>query len=246
MISPFQMLWSLRRKFWEFVMSIRMVIAHATVTKTIEIVIDLHYCRKTLRYPGILLLRGSTLRNTLNKGSPCSVPSMEKPRSTVGRLPFKGSGDSSNSIIQNNDHKQSPIFLLNKISEVTIEDHLRFTNTSYVKDSIKVSKGSHWSRWMGLFKCRPDVTDPALAVTIEIEDSQSLLYRSGDITWKRPISVDLWCSLKFWAVGGNFLKTCYPLKESGLKRSCDKHNRCPIAGGSGVGYVFTIRPQGKW
>lgn len=95
---------------------------------------------------------------------------MEKPRS-AGRLPLKEVGDgnptplSKTSWVNDNDHKTVTYTIsVNKskqnIKEVTIEDHLRFTNASYVKDSIKVIKGKfsfEAGEWV--FSNRVDVTD---------------------------------------------------------------------------------------
>ena len=67
------------------------------------------------------------------------------------------------------------------IKEVTLEDHLKFTSASYVKDSIKVIKGKFAyvdGEWQ--FSDRVDVTDQH-KITIA-EDGQSFVIDLGDIT----------------------------------------------------------------
>ena len=136
LISPFQMLWSLRRKVLKFVMSIRMrSLPTQRLTKTIR---NCHWLTLTMskntqipRDPSSSM-RGSTLRNTLNKGkSLLKLPSMEKPRS-AGRLPLKESETVTQLHYQKlvgwmtTTIKQSPIlFLLIKVNKISKKSLLK-------------------------------------------------------------------------------------------------------------------------
>jgi len=110
----------------------------------------------------------------------------------AGKVTFKGIGDGNprlltkTSWVNSGNHKEVQYTISvnrNKqnIKGVTIEDHLRFTNASYVKDSIKVIKGTfsyETGEWV--FSNRVDVTDQH-KVTIS-EDGQSFVIDLGDIT----------------------------------------------------------------
>lgn len=168
-----------------------------------------------------------------------------------GKVTFKGVGDgnptplSKTSWVNDNDHKTvSYTISVNKskqnIKEVTIEDHLRFTNASYVKDSIKVIKGKfsfEAGEWV--FSNRVDVTDQH-PVTIS-EDGQSFVVNLGDISENDQYRIDYDVRLNYEPVDGELLKNDATLKGKQFETE-DVTNTAAVqvAGGSGVGYVFTI------
>ncbi len=168
-----------------------------------------------------------------------------------GKVTFKGVGDgnptplSKTSWVNDNDHKTiSYTISVNRskqnIKEVTIEDHLRFTNASYVKDSIKVIKGKfsfEAGEWV--FSNRVDVTDQH-PVTIS-EDGQSFVVNLGDISENDQYRIAYDIRLNYEPVDGELLKNDATLKGKQFETE-DVTNTAAVqvAGGSGVGYVFTI------
>ena len=168
-----------------------------------------------------------------------------------GKVTFKGVGDgnptplSKTSWVNDNDHKTvSYTISVNKskqnIKEVTIEDHLRFTNASYVKDSIKVIKGKfsfEAGEWV--FSNRVDVTDQH-PVTIS-EDGQSFVVNLGDISENDQYRIDYDVRLNYEPVDGELLKNDATLKGKQFEtKDVTNTAAVQVAGGSGVGYVFTI------
>ena len=169
----------------------------------------------------------------------------------AGKVTFKGVGDGNprlltkTSWVNSGNHKEVQYTISvnrNKqnIKGVTIEDHLRFTNASYVKDSIKVIKGTfsyETGEWV--FSNRVDVTDQH-KVTIS-EDGQSFVIDLGDITDQDQYRIDYKVNLNYEPVDGELLKNEATLKGKEIE-SKDVTNiaAVQVAGGSGVGYVFTI------
>ena len=168
-----------------------------------------------------------------------------------GKVTFKGVGDgnptplSKTSWVNDNDHKTVTYTIsVNKskqnIKEVTIEDHLRFTNASYVKDSIKVIKGKfsfEAGEWV--FSNRVDVTDQH-PVTIS-EDGQSFVVNLGDISENDQYRIDYDVRLNYEPVDGELLKNDATLKGKQFEtKDVTNTAAVQVAGGSGVGYVFTI------
>lgn len=169
----------------------------------------------------------------------------------AGKVTFKGIGDGNprlltkTSWVNSGNHKEVQYTISvnrNKqnIKGVTIEDHLRFTNASYVKDSIKVIKGTfsyETGEWV--FSNRVDVTDQH-KVTIS-EDGQSFVIDLGDITDKDQYRIDYKVHLNYEPVDGELLKNEATLKGKEIK-SKDVTNvaAVQVAGGSGVGYVYSI------
>ena len=168
-----------------------------------------------------------------------------------GKVSFKGIGDgnprllSKTSWVNSGNHKEVQYTISvnrNKqnIKGVTIEDHLRFTNASYVKDSIKVIKGTfsyETGEWV--FSNRVDVTDQH-KVTIS-EDGQSFVIDLGDITDQDQYRIDYKVHLNYEPVDGELLKNEATLKGKEIE-SKDVTNvaAVQVAGGSGVGYVYSI------
>ena len=169
----------------------------------------------------------------------------------AGKVTFKGIGDGNprlltkTSWVNSGNHKEVQYTISvnrNKqnIKGVTIEDHLRFTNASYVKDSIKVIKGKfsyETGEWV--FSNRVDVTDQ-YKITIS-EDGQSFVIDLGDITDQDQYRIDYNVQLNYEPVDGELLKNEATLKGKEIE-SKDVTNiaAVQVAGGSGVGYVFTI------
>ena len=169
----------------------------------------------------------------------------------AGKVTFKGIGDGNprlltkTSWVNSGNHKEVQYTISvnrNKqnIKGVTIEDHLRFTNASYVKDSIKVIKGKfsyETGEWV--FSNRVDVTDQH-KITIS-EDGQSFVIDLGDITDQDQYRIDYKVQLNYEPVDGELLKNEATLKGKEIE-SKDVTNiaAVQVAGGSGVGYVFTI------
>ena len=169
----------------------------------------------------------------------------------AGKVTFKGIGDgdprllTKTSWVNSENHKEVQYTISvnrNKqnIKGVTIEDHLRFTNASYVKDSIKVIKGKfsyETGEWV--FSDRVDVTDQH-KITIS-EDGQSFVIDLGDITDQDQYRIDYKVQLNYEPVDGELLKNEATLKGKEIE-SKDVTNiaAVQVAGGSGVGYVFTI------
>ena len=169
----------------------------------------------------------------------------------AGKVTFKGIGDGNprlltkTSWVNSGNHKEVQYTISvnrNKqnIKGVTIEDHLRFTNASYVKDSFKVTKGKfsyETGEWV--FSNRVDVTDQH-KITIS-EDGQSFVIDLGDITDQDQYRIDYNVQLNYEPVDGELLKNEATLKGKEIE-SKDVTNiaAVQVAGGSGVGYVFTI------
>ena len=169
----------------------------------------------------------------------------------AGKVTFKGIGDGNprlltkTSWVNSGNHKEVQYTISvnrNKqnIKGVTIEDHLRFTNASYVKDSIRVIKGKfsyETGEWV--FSNRVDVTDQH-KITIS-EDGQSFVIDLGDITDQDQYRIDYNVQLNYEPVDGELLKNEATLKGKEIE-SKDVTNiaAVQVAGGSGVGYVFTI------
>ena len=168
-----------------------------------------------------------------------------------GKVSFTGIGNgdpkvlTKTSWVNSGNHKEVQYTISvnrNKqnIKGVTIEDHLRFTNASYVKDSIKVIKGKfsyETGEWV--FSDRVDVTDQH-KITIS-EDGQSFVIDLGDITDQDQYRIDYKVQLNYEPVDGELLKNEATLKGKEIE-SKDVTNiaAVQVAGGSGVGYVFTI------
>ncbi len=120
---------------------------------------------------------------------------------------------------------------------------MKFTNASYVKDSIKVIKGKLAfvdGEWQ--FSDRVDVTDQH-KVTVA-EDGQSFVIDLGDITEADQYRIDYDVRLNYQPVDGELLKNDATLKGKGVVVK-EVTNAVAVqiaggAGGAGVGYVYSI------
>ena len=168
-----------------------------------------------------------------------------------GKVSFKGIGDGDPKVLTktswvNEGDKREVQYTISvnrtkqNIKGVTIEDHLQFTNASYVKDSIKVIKGKfsfETGEWV--FSNRVDVTDQH-KITVS-EDGQSFVVELGDITEEDQYRISYNVRLNYDPVDGELLKNEATLKGVGIEsNSIINGAAVQIAGGSGKGYVFTI------
>ena len=176
---------------------------------------------------------------------------INKETKPVGKVSFTGVGDGNPSLLSKtswlneNDRKELQYTIsVNRtkqnIKGVTIEDHLKFTNASYEKDSIKVIKGKfsyETGEW--LFSDRVDVTDQH-KITVS-EDGQSFVIELGDMTEEDQYRISYKVRLNYEPVDGELLKNDATLKGKDIE-SKDITNAAlvQIAGGAGVGYVYSI------
>ena len=169
----------------------------------------------------------------------------------AGKITFKGIGDgdpkvlTKTSWVNSNDPREVQYTIsVNRtkqnIKGVTIEDHLQFTNASYVKDSIKVMKGKfsfETGEWV--FSNSVDVTDQH-KITVS-EDGQSFVIELGDITDQDQYRINYKVRLNYDPVDGEVLKNDATLKGVGIEsNSITNAAAVQIAGGAGLGYVYSI------
>ena len=230
------------------------VIAHATVDATNK--------KLTLTYTDYVETHSDTngsfffyaridFKKHPQQGEIPIVVTVNSETKVAGKVTFKGIGDGNprlltkTSWVNSGNHKEVQYTISvnrNKqnIKGVTIEDHLRFTNASYVKDSIKVIKGKfsyETGEWV--FSNRVDVTDQH-KITIS-EDGQSFVIDLGDITDQDQYRIDYKVQLNYEPVDGELLKNEATLRGKQIE-SKDVTNvaAVQVAGGSGVGYVYSI------
>ena len=168
-----------------------------------------------------------------------------------GKVTFKGVGDGNPRLLTktswvNEGDKREVQYTISvnrtkqNIKGVTIEDHLQFTNASYVKDSIKVIKGKfsyETGEWV--FSNRVDVTDQH-KITVS-EDGQSFVIELGDITDQDQYRINYKVRLNYDPVDGELLKNDATLKGKGVVvKEVTNGAAVQIAGGAGVGYVYSI------
>ena len=168
-----------------------------------------------------------------------------------GKVSFTGIGDGDPKVLTktswvNEGDKREVQYTISvnrtkeNINGVTIEDHLKFTNASYEKDSIKVIKGKfsyETGEWV--FSDRVDVTDQH-KITIS-EDGQSFVIDLGDITDQDQYRIDYKVRLNYDPVDGELLKNDATLKGKGVVvKEVTNGAAVQIAGGAGVGYVYSI------
>ena len=169
----------------------------------------------------------------------------------AGKVSFTGIGDGDPSLLSktswvNEGDKREVQYTISvnrtkqNIKSVTIEDHLKFTNASYVKDSIKVIKGKfsyETGEWV--FSNRVDVTDQH-KITFS-EDGQSFVIELGDITDQDQYRISYNVRLNYEPVDGELLKNDATLKGEGVVvTEFTNAALVQIAGGAGVGYIYSI------
>ena len=176
---------------------------------------------------------------------------INKETKPAGKITFKGIGDGDPKVLTktswvNEGDKREVQYTISvnrtkqNIKGVTIEDHLQFTNASYVKDSIKVIKGKfsfETGEWV--FSNRVDVTDQH-KITVS-EDGQSFVVELGDITEQDQYRISYNVRLNYDPVDGEVLRNEVTLKGVGIEsNSLTNAAAIQIAGGAGVGYVYSI------
>ena len=169
----------------------------------------------------------------------------------AGKVSFTGIGDGDPSLLSktswvNEGDKREVQYTISvnrtkqNVKSVTIEDHLKFTNASYVKDSIKVIKGKfsyETGEWV--FSNRVDVTDQH-KITVS-EDGQSFVVELGDMTEEDQYRISYNVRLNYEPVDGELLKNDATLKGKGVVvKEVTNGAAVQIAGGAGVGYVYSI------
>ena len=168
-----------------------------------------------------------------------------------GKVSFAGIGDGNPKVLTktswvNEGDKREVQYTISvnrtkqNIKGVTIEDHLQFTNASYVKNSIKVIKGKfsfETGEWV--FSNRVDVTDQH-KITVS-EDGQSFVVELGDITEEDQYRISYKVRLNYDPVDGELLKNEATLKGVGIEsKNIINAAAVQIAGGAGLGYVYSI------
>ena len=168
-----------------------------------------------------------------------------------GKVSFAGIGDGNPKVLTktswvNEGDKREVQYTISvnrtkqNIKGVTIEDHLQFTNASYVKNSIKVIKGKfsfETGEWV--FSNRVDVTDQH-KITVS-EDGQSFVVELGDISEEDQYRISYNVRLNYDPVDGELLKNEATLKGVGIEsNSIINGAAVQIAGGAGLGYVYSI------
>ena len=176
---------------------------------------------------------------------------INKETKPAGKITFKGIGDGDPKVLTktswvNEGDKREVQYTISvnrtkqNIKGVTIEDHLQFTNASYVKDSIKVMKGKfsfETGEWV--FSNSVDVTDQH-KITVS-EDGQSFVIELGDITDQDQYRINYKVRLNYDPVDGEVLKNDATLKGVGIEsNSITNAAAVQIAGGAGLGYVYSI------
>ena len=168
-----------------------------------------------------------------------------------GKVSFAGIGDGNPKVLTktswvNEGDKREVQYTISvnrtkqNIKGVTIEDHLQFTNASYVKNSIKVIKGKfsfETGEWV--FSNRVDVTDQH-KITVS-EDGQSFVVELGDISEEDQYRISYNVRLNYDPVDGEVLKNEATLKGLGIEnKNAINAAAVQIAGGAGLGYVYSI------
>ena len=169
----------------------------------------------------------------------------------AGKVTFKGVGDGNPNLLKKTSwvHSDDPKTisygisvnqLKQNIKQVTVEDKLQFTNASYVKDSFRVTKGEMSyvnGEWQ--FNNTKDVTNEH-PVTVG-ENGQSFVVNLGDISETDQYRITYDVHLNYSPADGEILNNQATLKGKDIETKVALNRAAvQIAGGSGVGYVFTI------
>ena len=169
----------------------------------------------------------------------------------VGKVNFTGVGDgnpvlfSKTGWVSSEDQKTlSYTISINRTKEnlqdATVEDTLKFSNATYIKDSIRVIKGKFdYVAGLWEFTDRTDVTDQH-TVTVS-EDGQSFVIKLGDITENDQYRIEYNVQANYSPADGEVLNNDAVLKGKGKAiKYVEQSTVVQVSGGSGVGYVFTI------
>ena len=126
------------------------------------------------------------------------------------------------------------------LQDATVEDTLKFSNATYIKDSIRVIKGKfNYVNGLWEFTDRTDVTDQH-SITVS-EDGQSFVIKLGDITEADQYRIEYNVQANYSPADGEILNNDAVLKGKGKAvKYVEQSTVVQVAGGSGIGYVFTI------
>ena len=129
------------------------------------------------------------------------------------------------------------------LQDATVEDTLKFSNASYIKDSIRVIKGKFdYVKGLWEFTDTTDVTDQH-TVTVS-EDGHSFVIQLGDITATDQYRIEYKVKTNYSPADGEVLQNNAILKGKGTEiKTVENKTVVQVAGGSGIGYVFTINIQ---
>ena len=169
----------------------------------------------------------------------------------VGKVNFTGVGDGNPKLISktgwvsSEDQKTlSYTISINRTKEslqdATVEDTLKFSNASYIKDSIRIIKGKfNYVNGLWEFTDRTDVTDQH-TITVS-EDGQSFVIKLGDITENDQYRIEYNVQANYSPADGEILNNDAVLKGKGTTiKQVVQSTVVQVSGGSGIGYVFTI------
>lgn len=169
----------------------------------------------------------------------------------VGNIPYQGVGNSEPKLFLKTSevHKDDPstisyVISINQTKEshqnVTVEDHLKFTNAEYVKGSIRVLKGTYIYKDLGWqLPDAVDVTDQH-PVTVS-DDGQSFVVKLGNVSEADQYRIVYDVHLNYTPVDGEVLDNEAILKAKDIVvKNTENSSAIQLPGGSGQGYVFTI------
>ena len=169
----------------------------------------------------------------------------------VGKVNFTGVGDGNPVLFSktgwvSSENKKTLSYTISinrtkeSLQNATVEDTLKFSNATYIKDSIRVIKGKfEYVNGLWEFTDRTDVTDQH-TVTVS-EDGQSFVIELGDITENDQYRIEYNVQANYSPADGEVLNNDAVLKGKGKAvKYVEQSTVVQVAGGSGVGYVFTI------
>ena len=124
--------------------------------------------------------------------------------------------------------------------DAIVEDALKFSNASYIKDSIHIYKGKfNYVNGEWEFNDKTDVTNQH-TVTVS-EDGRSFVIQLGDITEVDQYRIEYNVQANYAFADGEKLDNDAVLKaKEKTLGNATQTTVAQIAGGSGIGYVFSI------
>ena len=124
--------------------------------------------------------------------------------------------------------------------DAIVEDTLKFSNASYIKDSIRIYKGKfNYVNGIWEFNDKTDVTNQH-TVTVS-EDDRSFVIQLGDITEADQYRIEYNVQANYAFADGEKLDNDAVLKaKEKTLENATQTTVAQIAGGSGIGYVFSI------
>ena len=124
--------------------------------------------------------------------------------------------------------------------DAIVEDALKFSNASYIKDSIHIYKGKfNYVNGEWEFNDKTDVTNQH-TVTVS-EDGRSFVIQLGDITEADQYRIEYNVQANYAFADGEKLDNDAVLKaKEKTLENATQTTVAQIAGGSGIGYVFSI------